>query len=64
MTPTTMGFKRGINDNKIREMIVGTNLVISAKCRYLNDVQFVLFRVMHVVASRHSRLRQCTHKKK
>ena len=34
VTPTTstaMGFKKGIRDNKIGEMIVGTNLVISVK---------------------------------
>ncbi|PNT63553.1 hypothetical protein BRADI_4g17232v3 [Brachypodium distachyon] len=28
----TMGFKRRTNNNKIKEVIVGTNLVISVKC--------------------------------
>ena len=31
-TSTTMGFKRGISNNKIWEVIVATNLVISANC--------------------------------
>jgi hypothetical protein len=30
VTSTTMGFKRKISNNKIKEMIVGTNLVVSS----------------------------------